>query len=289
MSLKPVPPIITIDLEDWFHFLECEAIPGPEAWGSLESRIRRNTERLLDLLAIHGIHATFFTLGWVAKAHPSLLKQVADQGHEIGCHSGLHSLVHQQTPDVFRLETRQALEAISECIGRPVTAYRAPGFSLTDHTLWAFEVLGELGITTDCSVFPGQHAHGGTGDLFPQGPFRLKCRNGTSLREFPITLVKTGPLHIAYAGGGYFRLLPYSMIARLTHTNPFTMTYFHPRDFDDGQPSVPGLSILRRFKAYVGIKGNHEKLNRFLHDFGGQSLGEACARVDWETRPSVRL
>ena len=109
------------------------------------------------------------------------------------------------------------------------------------------------------------------------------------LREFPMTLAHVGPLHIAFAGGGYFRFFPYPMIARWTRSNPNTMTYFHPRDFDDDQPRIQGLSALRRFKAYAGLKGAHHKLNRFLCEFGGQSLGEASAKVDWEKRPSVRL
>ncbi|WP_257313851.1 polysaccharide deacetylase family protein [Geothrix fuzhouensis] len=282
-------PIITIDLEDWFHLLECDAIPGPEAWGTLESRIERNTNRVLALLANHGIRATFFTLGWVAETYPSLLKTVASQGHEIGCHSGLHTLIHQQTPEAFRMETRRAVDAISGCIGLPVTAYRAPGFSLTSQSLWAFELLGELGITTDCSVFPGRHAHGGTGGLFPPGPFKLECRNGMQLREFPMTLAQVGPLDIAFAGGGYFRFFPYAMIARWIRANPDAMTYFHPRDFDEGQPRIQGLSALRKFKAYAGLKGAHQKLDRFLHEFGGQSLGEASARIDWDQSPLVRL
>jgi polysaccharide deacetylase family protein (PEP-CTERM system associated) len=283
------PPIITIDLEDWFHLLECDAIPGPEAWETLESRIEQNTNRLLELLASHGIRATFFTLGWVAEKYPKLLKKVASEGHEIGCHSSVHTLIHQQTPETFRMETRRAMDAISECVGIPVTVYRAPGFSLTGQTLWAFEILAELGIITDCSVFPGRHAHGGTGGLFPRGPFRLECRNGMKLREFPMTLAQMGPLHIAFAGGGYFRFFPYPMIARWTRANPNTMTYFHPRDFDDGQPRVQGLSALRRFKAYAGLKGAHQKLNRFLHEFGGQSLGEAGAKVDWDQTLTVQL
>ena len=288
MDLRTSVPIITVDLEDWFHLLECDAVPEPEAWHAHESRIERNTDRLLELFADCEIRATFFSLGWVARQYPLLLKKVAAEGHEIGCHSGMHSLVHKQTPETFREETKHALDAISQCISQPVVAYRAPGFSLTNQTLWAFEVLSELGVTTDCSVFPGRHSHGGIRKIVPRGPCRLQCRNGMELREVPMTVAQIGPMDIAFAGGGYFRFLPYWMIARWTRGHRNAMTYFHPRDIDDGQPRLRGLSISRRVRAYAGLTGAYLKLQRFLREFGGQSLGEACNKIDWARTPVVR-
>lgn len=282
-------PILTVDLEDWFHLLDCDAIPGPAGWDGLESRLARNTDRLLAIFEARNLRATFFTLGWVAERHPAVLRRVADLGHDIGCHSHVHTLIHTQTPGAFAEETRRALDAISQCISRPVTAYRAPGFSLTPATLWAFDHLAELGVTTDCSVFPGRHAHGGTAGCFPADPFRLLTPSGREIREVPMTLARVGPVDLAFAGGGYFRFLPYPLIAHWTRTHPGTMTYFHPRDFDAGQPRIPGLSRIRRFKAYAGLPGAAAKLERFLDAFGGQTLAEACAAIRWEDRPLVRV
>lgn len=283
------PPILTVDLEDWFHLLDCESIPGPEGWDRLESRIAGNTDRLLEIFAARNLRATFFSLGWVAERHPGVLRKVATQGHEIACHSHVHTLVHAQSPSAFREETRRAIEAISQCVAKPVTAYRAPGFSLTHDTLWAFDHLTELGITTDCSVFPGRHAHGGTAGRFPDEPFRLVTRSGSQIREFPMSLACVGPLNFAFAGGGYFRLLPYWLINHWTRRHPATMTYFHPRDFDGDQPRVSGLSMARQFKAYVGLSSATTKLHRFLETFGGESLAEATARIQWEQTPLIAL
>lgn len=282
-------PILTVDLEDWFHLLDCEALPGAEGWNQLESRIGANTDRLLELFESRGLQATFFTLGWVADQHPGLLRKVAALGHEIACHSQQHSLIHGQSPSAFREETHRALETISQCVARPVTAYRAPGFSLTQDTLWAFDHLAALGITTDCSVFPGRHAHGGTADRFPAGPFRISTPSGNSLRELPMTLARVGPVDLAFAGGGYFRFLPYRLIAHWTRTHPGTMTYFHPRDFDAGQPRIQGLSALRRFKAYAGLGGATAKLERFLDAFGGRTVGKACAEIQWDNHPILQI
>lgn len=287
--LPPAPPILTVDLEDWFHLLDCQSIPGPAGWDGLESRLAQNTDRLLAIFEARNLRATFFTLGWVAERHPAVLRRVADLGHEIGCHSHVHSLIHTQKPETFVEETRRALEAISQCVSRPVTAYRAPGFSLTSATLWAFDHLVELGITTDCSVFPGSHAHGGTAGRFPAGPFRILTQSGRMLREVPMTVARVGPVDLAFAGGGYFRFLPYPLIAHWTHAHPGAMTYFHPRDFDAGQPRIPQLSLVRKFKSYAGLAGATAKLERYLDAFGGQTLAEACLTIPWEDRPLIQV
>jgi len=281
-------PIITIDLEDWFHLLECDAIPSVAGWSGLESRIEANTVRLLDLLAEQDIKSTFFSLGWVAERYPSLLRRIVDAGHDMGCHSHLHTLVHQQTPKAFREETQQAIDRIQDAISTRVTCYRAPGFSITGASIWAFQELAGLGITMDSSVFPGRHSHGGTDTLFAGSPFLIET-GGCTLKEFPISLTRVGPIQVAYAGGGYFRLLPGFLIHRWIRKNPYTMTYFHPRDFDPGQPRLQGLSLGRSIKSYVGMDGAFRKLQAMLSTFGGCSLTEADREVSWASVPCVRL
>ena len=280
------PPILTFDLEEWFNLLECDAIPGVEEWGDMESRVEANTDRLLDILDKRGLKATFFVLGWVARRYPALVRRIASLGHEIGCHSDIHSLVWRQTPPQFREETARALNVIGEVVGTPVTCYRAPGFSITSQCLWAFEALLDLGVTTDCSVFPGAHAHGGTRTMFPDAPFRIRVGNRTLL-EFPVSLARLGPLRLAFVGGGYFRMLPLPLISHWTRKCPGAVTYFHPRDFDAGQPRITGLSPIRSFKAYVGIGSAARKLDLFLECFGGQTLGQACASIQWEKTEQV--
>jgi len=285
---RPACPVITFDLEEWFNLLECDAIPPAENWGSLESRVEANTDLLLDLLDKRGVKATFFVLGWVARHYPALIRKIASLGHELGCHSDLHTLVWTQTPGAFREETARALGAIGDAAGAPVLNYRAPGFSITEKCMWAFEILLDLGIITDCSVYPGIHAHGGMRSLFPSVPFRLGVGERT-LKEFPVSLAGLGPLQLAFVGGGYFRLLPLALISHWTRQRPGAVTYFHPRDFDPGQPRIQGLSAARRFKAYVGIGGATRKLDRFLERFGGQTLAQASAAITWDTSPLVRV
>jgi peptidoglycan-N-acetylglucosamine deacetylase len=281
-------PVVTVDLEEWFHLLEYKALPPVEAWGGYQSRIEQNTHRLLGLLEDHQVHATVFCLGWLAERYPALLREIARAGHQIGCHSNVHTLVHQQEPQGFLEETRRALNAIADAVSAPVECYRAPGFSITEKCLWAFDILLRLGIRYDSSVFPGSHAHGGLRSSFPSVPCVLDLPSGV-LREFPVSVAHVCGLQIPPLGGGYFRLLPYPFIRHFAAREGYAMAYFHPRDFDKDQPRLPGLPMKRRFKSYVGLGGANAKLGRFLQEFSGQSIMEAVLDVDWGVAPRVNL
>ena len=95
--------------------------------------------------------------------------------------------------------------------------------------------------------------------------------------------------HFIFSGGGYFRLLPYEKIKSWTEKSNYVMTYFHPRDFDYQQPIVPGLSPVRKFKSYVGIKGCERKLNQWLKDFEFIDLNQADQLINWDKVPIVEL
>ncbi len=288
MSSDPRPTrILTVDLEDWFHLLEYGGSSDPAQWENYPERIRRNTDLLLDTFAEAGVQATFFSLGWAARTYPDLLKKISDFGHEIGSHSDTHDLVHQSNPAAFRADLRRSIDAIEGAIGKKVTAYRAPGFSITRSSLWAFEILAECGITTDCSLFPSAHAHGGFGGL-GQGPARIETRSGV-LKELPVSTRELASRGIAFAGGGYFRLLPSFLVNHWSKRTPYLMTYFHPRDFDPEQPVLPGLSKRRRFRSYVGLAGARSKLVNLLSIGGFHSVSEAERRISWDNTPWLIL
>ena len=67
------------------------------------------------------------------------------------------------------------------------------------------------------------------------------------------------------------------------------MTYFHPRDFDEHQPVIKDLNLLRKFKSYVGLKGAMKKLNKWANDVDFIDLGTADKIINWEDAPVVNL
>ena len=279
--------VLTFDLEDWFHVLDHKETADPTSWDNYDSRVEVNTRRILDFLDRKGLKATFFCLGWIAKRHPELVKAIVKSGHELGSHSHTHQLVYKQGQKEFRNDLKRSLSIIEDVSGQKITAYRAPGFSVTRETPWMFDELIEAGITHDCSIFPTSRAHGGFVGA-PAKPFVLE-RNGCEIKAFPMSTYCLLGRHIVFSGGGYFRLLNYQIIKHMMNKSDYVMTYFHPRDFDAGQPMIPGLSRLRRFKSYVGLKGSLNKLERLVDDFEFCNLKAADALIPYSDLPKFKV
>ena len=117
-------------------------------------RVEPMTLRYLDWLDRYGFSATFFVVGDIARNHPDLVREIARRGHELGCHSNRHVPLDQQTPSEFREDLVACLEALARCDAGPVVGYRAPTFSLTQRTQWAYEILAAHGIQYSSSVLP---------------------------------------------------------------------------------------------------------------------------------------
>jgi polysaccharide deacetylase family protein (PEP-CTERM system associated) len=232
--------------------------------------------------------ATFFCLGWVAEQHPEVIKSIDNAGYEIASHSYGHQLAYEQSREQFREDLTRSLGILQDITGKSIDTYRAPGFSITGKNLWAFDELIDAGIKVDCSLFPADRAHGGLpsfGDAVPT----TGNRNGRSIKLFPINTRSVLGKKIIYSGGGYFRLMPAPLLRRWFGDDDYVMTYFHPRDFDPGQPMVPGLSPLRKFKSYVGIRGAKDKLRRLLKQNSFTDVRSANQSVDWIAAPQVTL
>ncbi|MDR1783873.1 MAG: polysaccharide deacetylase family protein [Dysgonamonadaceae bacterium] len=280
--------ILTFDIEEWFHLLENESTSSEEQWNAFPSRIHGNIDRLMDILARHGKRATFFVIGWIAERYPEIVRRIADAGYEIGFHTRRHTLIHQMTPDSLREDLRHGLGELENITGRKVEAFRAPGFSLTENCTWAFEVLAESGIRYDSSVFPARHAHGGF-PSFPHGvPTLIKTPSG-DIMEFPISTGQLFGKHFIYSGGGYFRLLPYPVIKYLSRNENYLMAYLHPRDMDAGQPVLKGLSAVRHFKSYVGLKACSTKFEKWLQDTDFTDIGTAIKLIDYNQMATITV
>lgn len=280
--------ILTFDIEEWFHILDNESTKTEKEWSNFEPRIHQNMEIIYEILDDTKVGATFFVVGWMAERFPEVIREIADKGYEIGSHTHLHQLVYEQDRTVFFNDVEKSIKTIEDCTGKKVRAFRAPGFSITEKNKWAFEVLYELGIKVDSSVFPASRAHGGLPAYETDKPSILKY-NGAVLKEFPINTRSIFGKSVIFSGGGYFRLFPYNFIKSCTKKSDYVMTYFHPRDFDYGQPVIEGLSRSRRFKSYVGLKSCKPKLKNWINDFDFIDLNQAIAQVDWENADTVVL
>ena len=280
--------ILTFDIEDWFHILDNKKTKSIKQWSNFDSRIHIGMDIIFDILQKSKKSATFFVVGWMAKKYPNIIKEISNSGYEIGSHSHLHQLAFEQDQKTFYNDVEKSIKTLEDCTGNKITSFRAPGFSITKKNKWAFEVLYDLGITKDCSVFPAGRAHGGLPSYNTAIPSIIEY-NGIKLKEFPINTHTIFGKPFIFSGGGYFRLLPYKTIENWTKKSNYIMTYFHPRDFDVNQPIVPGLSRARRFKSYVGIKECRSKLEKWLNDFDFIDLNLADQSINWNHVPVVKL
>lgn len=266
----------TVDVEDYYQVSAFEGEIDRSRWDDYPSRVVANTHRMLGLLERHGVRATFFVLGWVAQRHPGLVQDIRAAGHEVGAHSHWHRLIYDLPPDDFRSDARRCKEVLEKILGEPVTAYRAPSFSITQRSLWALEVLVEEGFRVDSSIFPILHDRYGIPGAEPR-IHRISTAAGP-LWEFPATVVDIPGLRLPVSGGGYFRLLPLSVtlycLARVNRVvrAPFVF-YVHPWEIDPEQPWLPIRSPVSRFRHYVNLARTERKLETLLGRF---RFGRVC-------------
>lgn len=275
-----MPDVFTVDVEDWFHILEVSGAPHVSQWDSLPTRLEQNFRVLLELLASCNVHATLFVLGWVARRFPRLIREAADSGHEVASHGYAHQVIREMSPQQFRADIRDAKAAIEDATGIPVRGYRAPGFSITPETLWAFDEILDAGYIFDSSVFPAAHGHGGFPDS-SRSPYVIHTSGG-SLIEFPITVADTPIGPQCFFGGGYLRLFPLwlvkAMAGRVRQAGRSVIWYIHPREVDPHHPRL-AMPLNRRFTSYVNLRATTTKLNSILQSGSFTTLGELAARI----------
>ena len=270
---------MSVDVEDYFHVNAFDGVVPRERWESLESRVCRNTERLLALFEASGVTATFFVLGWVAERFPSLVSTISKQGHEIASHGYAHRLIYNQTPEAFRDDVRRAKDLLEASSGKSVDGFRAPSYSVTAGTLWALDVLIEEGYRYDASIFPIRHDRYGL-PASPRHPYVL-TRRGGSLVEAPASTVRCGRINLPVAGGGYFRILPYAWtrwgIRRINRQEGRpAIFYLHPWEIDPSQPRVKA-GPLSRFRHYRNLHKTEPRLRRLLREFRFSTVGRVLA------------
>jgi polysaccharide deacetylase family protein (PEP-CTERM system associated) len=280
--------ILTFDVEEWFHVLDHESTKSEEYWKNFDYRLDANMDRVLEILDRYDQKATFFCLGWLTKKHTHIIRRLDAMGFEIATHSNLHQLVYEQHIEEFEQDLEYSIKSLEDVTGKKVRAYRAPGFSIKEENRWVFESLLNHGIEIDCSIFPAKRGHGGFPTFGTDQPVRINTNVGC-IKEFPMNINRVMTKKVVYSGGGYFRLLPYRMIYYFMQRSNYTMTYFHPHDFDMLRPTIDDLSMLRRFKATVGLKHALRKLEQLICDFEFIDLDEAVRRVDWENTEMIQL
>jgi len=259
---------LTIDVEDWFHILDDQAVPKFSDWAKLEARLPQNIECILSSLDEHRVKVTMFWLGWAAEKYPALLRRCADCGHEIASHGYGHLLAYEVGREKFREDIRHGKRVIEDITGKEVFGFRAAGFGTTTDTPWIFEEIRNAGYLYDSSVFPAKRGHGGIAD-FQIEPHEINTSKGVLL-EIPQSVVEVFGKRVSFFGGGYLRIAPITLIKwgidKLQKSGLPLIVYIHPREIDPEHPRLP-LKLHRRFKSYVNLKSTIPKLHWLCENY----------------------
>jgi polysaccharide deacetylase family protein (PEP-CTERM system associated) len=289
-SGKPVNAF-SIDVEDYFQVAALASAISRDSWSTREYRVEANTERILNLLAEKSVRGTFFVLGWVAEKSPGLVRRIAGAGHEIACHGFSHQLIYRQSQTEFREETTRAKRFLEDTIGQPILGYRAASFSITRDSLWALDVLIDLGFEYDSSIFPIRHdRYGIPGASAAMGPVSAPSKR--TLVEFPMSAATLLAMQVPVSGGGYFRILPY-WLTRLglrqineRAARPFVF-YVHPWEVDPDQPRVK-VGALSTFRHYTNLHRCEARLHRLLGEFSFSTMRDVLTTRGLITRAPLQ-
>ena len=290
--------ILTFDIEEWY--IE-KVFYGDRP--SLYSQYDYYLDSILDFLDEKQLKATFFCVGQMGTLFPEVIRKIHNKGHEIGCHSNMHTWLNKMSREEAYMDTSQAIDSLRQCIGQPVVSYRAPAFSIGKENVWAFEMLVECGIERDASVFPAIRDFGGFAEFGSQKPSIVKCGEHF-IKEFPICTTSLVGKELAYSGGGYFRFFPLWFIKSRMLKNDYNMCYFH---IDDLRPEKGGVMSREEYERYfkeVGtwknrhlryIKSNLGKANAFgkmislISSLNYVNIETAEKIVDWERAVTINI
>ena len=289
--------LLTFDIEEWY--LESQRSGRVEKYAEYD----RYLEAILNKLDERKIKATFFCVGEMGRLFPEVIRKIQNRGHEIGCHSNIHTWLNKMTEAECREDTHRAVASLEQCIGEKVLSYRAPAFSIGEKNKYAFEVLAENGIERDASIFPAERDFGG----FPKFGQKTPCfveYKGIRIKEFPICTIKVMGKEMAYSGGGYFRFFPLNFVEEQMKKSPYAMCYFHIGDL---VPESNGVMSKEAYEAYfkesgtlkaryirylksnLGKKDAFGKMIKLIDGMNFMGLWQADELLDWNVASLVKL
>jgi len=270
--------LLSIDLEEWFHANLLDDIIDKSA--KQEVRVVENTIKLLDLLEARKATATFFVVGFVAETQKDLILEIKKRGHEIASHGYAHQLVYKQTEAEFKHDVERSKDILETIISGKIAGYRAPSWSITKQSLWALNILDDLGFLYDSSIFPVSNFLYGIPDA-PREPH--KPVEGLDLVEIPPSTTKLLGKNFGYSGGFYFRALPVTMVKHFIKKNAKnektpSLVYLHPRDIDTKEPKVK-LKPVDHIIHYLNIKSCYKKFDKIISSFEFTSMIDYYERI----------
>ncbi len=257
---------LSFDIEEWFCVTNFSPYIRREDWEKLESRVRCQTELILDILKKNKVKATFFILGWVAERHSDLVRRISEEGHEIASHGYNHKFLSHMGTDEFRQDLEKSIKILEGITDSKISGHRACSFTLAKDTFWVLDIMLDLNLEYDSSMYP-------VGNLkdFPPYPFVVRQKQQKRLIEFPLSTISFLGKNIRVLGGGPFRLTPF-WISRNIIKNKNRKGYpaalvLHNWEFDPAQPKIKNADWLSKFKHYLNLDKTEKRIEALLCEF----------------------
>lgn len=289
--------LLTFDIEEWY--LNQQKGGPTEKYAEYD----RYLDAILDKLDERHFKATFFCVGEMGMSFPEVIRKIQNRGHEIGCHSNIHTWLNKMTEAECREDTHRAVASLEQCIGEKVLSYRAPAFSIGEKNKFALEILVENGIERDASIFPAVRDFGGFSKFGQKEPCIVEY-NGIKFKEFPICTTQIMGKEMAYSGGGYFRFFPLSFVKKEMEKNKYAMCYFHIGDLIPEtkkmrskaeyenyykEPGTLKARLTRYLKSNLGKKNAINKMMQLMDELSFMGLQQADQLIDWNLVRAVKI
>ena len=267
----------TIDLEDWYHpEFVTKFVPAHQRKDQVENAVKP----LLQLLDRYNVSATFFVSGQVAERHPELIEKIYNEGHEIASHGYSHKRLHELGKEKFEDDIRKSVNILESVVKEKIIGFRAPSYSINQDTIWALDILENLGYKYDSSVFPLRFRKNSlygvrNAPLYPYSPSKKDITKESEdekrkIIEFPLSVVKFAGVKIPVAGGAYLRLFPAWFlrlaIKRINKEKRPAIIYVHPWETYEKTPRIK-LPFPHGQITYYGIGSSLEKVENLLRNF----------------------
>lgn len=276
--------LLTVLVEDYFHVGAFEDLIQQRNWDKFDSRYAINTRKTLDLIDEFETKATFFVLGWIAERDPSLVREIAERGHEVASRGFYHRGLSNLTADEFRADVMRANDAIEAATGRKVRGYRAAEKLSYERDGWVAEILADVGMTYDASFMPKRS------DRRERWFAHQIATPAGVLWEFPYSTRDLGLGLLPIAGGNYFRQIPYTLTrgaVRDWHRRteaPF-VSYFHVWELDPEQPRISAASRRNRLRHYRKLDKMEWILRENLSAYRCESIAEHLGLTEVDVVP----
>ncbi len=275
--------LLTIDVEDWFQVENFKPWIPFSAWSSKDIRVEKNVHQILDLLDSIRLNnltnqschitpkATFFILGWIAKRLPCLVKEIHKRGHEVASHGYYHNLCYSQSCKDLTEDLCSSKKLLEDIVGVQVAGYRAPNFSINQNVLKIIEKCGYL-YDSSYNSFAGNNRYGQI-DLSGYSAKGIAYNISNKFYELPVSnlKLKINNILLPWAGGGYFRLLPFFIfkhgVKKILRNDKTYMFYFHPWEIDYDQPVVEEAALFSKFRHYINLNKTHFRLSKMIKLF----------------------